>query len=1440
MGKARVWPTLWCLCCLQLLLLQSLPVQGGSEFKLSGDDLGAGTMDGVILDDKTLVLERGNSSLGNWTEMMAGYPSAREEPNFVYDARDGAMALFGGRNSIFNSIHDCIWLYNMTRNRWSPTPACGTLPIPDKGMMAYDSWHGAFVFFGGIGMSGSATMTYIFNVTTKEWKRMRPAQSPSSRYYSAMAFDERNGVTVLFGGDGPSGNLNDTWTYNLTSDTWTEMRPATAPSPREAMLMAFDKSASVTVMHSGRSASGGDYDDTWLYNTTNNTWWRALSSGGPGSSRNTMAYNDAEKLEVVFVDSSSSVMTYNVSANKWASTNPPSIPPVYIGRGMGYDISNGAMVVTGGFTRRANNDIVIYDEIWSYNLSLNAWKHIAKPMGSPSPRHSHAMSYDESGAKAVMFGGENSSSSSYQLGDTWTYDLATNAWSLRSPAKSPPSRRAHGMVYCPGPNVTVLFGGNSYTGHTSFNDTWTYDLARDAWKEMKPPDAPPSQDSPAMAYDESHGVVVLLTEERATWVYNVSANTWRDVAPTSVPDARYEYGLAYDRVHDTIVAILGGQYRELPWFTYNYTDVWTYDLDANAWTNRSPSRSPLFRSDFEVLFDSARGETVMFGGAHPYFDGNAWQSSYDEMLWRFNLTTNEWASEALATELAERRGSPIVYIAEGGSMVTFGGYSRIRDFLGDTWAFDIVAYAPEGTYLGPQHDTGGSSYYGTLDWTADVTPDTYLGLQLRTADTQGGLNLTPFAGPDGTGTSYYETSGAWVARAHNASRWLQWRALLATWNPMGTPALHGVSIKYNRIHNLTLTSPEGGENWTGRHDIVWNAEDPDGDSMAFDLLLVNGTGAWTITSNLPNGTAYWSWDIPRSLYGFFCVTVVARDMNPTIPLLVKATSGPVALNHHTPVIELLSPPDAAVVSATEADLLWNATDEDGDLLDCYIFMANISFTTADLPPSISVVRGNAYRATGLSDGETYHWTVLASDRRENSTVPSVRSFTVRLPPPPNHPPVVVLVSPDDGAVMESEPVTLSWNGTDEDGDGLNYSLFLRPSPFDLTELPPVSIETNATSAGLSDLTDGTTYYWTVLVSDGEHAVLADEVRYFTLSIPHPNRPPTATLVAPSDRYEAPSTTVELRWTGADEDGDQVRYYLVLADAPFPTTALPAHLAVVDGTTYTVIDLANGTTYYWTVVPNDGKANGTTVTIWSFTVMVPSPPPPPVNHAPIISGPAHVVVEAGHVLRGKVNATDEDGDPLVFSLLALGLGIMLNTSTGELEWSTTAAHVGNHTVDVSVSDGRGGSDSLSIVVEVIAPVPPPPDRRPDIRISAPTNGSRFRAIGSGSINITGTAINGSRPLERVQVRIDGGEWADAIGLDRWWLGIELRALGVGTHRIEARAFDGTLYSENATVEFVVMSSEQGDETPFGLLLLVILIVAMAIALLARGLMRKGAP
>jgi hypothetical protein len=65
-----------------------------------------------------------------------------------------------------------------------------------------------------------------------------------------------------------------------------------------------------------------------------------------------------------------------------------------------------------------------------------------------------------------------------------------------------------------------------------------------------------------------------------------------------------------------------------------------------------------------------------------------------------------------------------------------------------------------------------------------------------------------------------------------------------------------------------------------------------------------------------------------------------------------------------------------------------------------------------------------------------------------------------------------------------------------------------------------------------------------------------------------------------------------------------------------------------------------------------------------------------------------------------------------------------------------------------------------------------------------------------------------PLTLIQIRIDGGKWTMAGGLDNWTLTIASSTLKNGPHTIEARAFDGSLYSNTTSVAFSVVNPEPG--------------------------------
>ena len=77
---------------------------------------------------------------------------------------------------------------------------------------------------------------------------------------------------------------------------------------------------------------------------------------------------------------------------------------------------------------------------------------------------------------------------------------------------------------------------------------------------------------------------------------------------------------------------------------------------------------------------------------------------------------------------------------------------------------------------------------------------------------------------------------------------------------------------------------------------------------------------------------------------------------------------------------------------------------------------------------------------------------------------------------------------------------------------------------------------------------------------------------------------------------------------------------------------------------------------------------------------------------------------GKTLTLQLKATDADGDPLAFSTVDLPAGALLSGST--FTWTPTADQIGTHTLNFTVSDGRGGTDSqtVQIVVEGSSGIP----------------------------------------------------------------------------------------------------------------------------------------
>ncbi len=126
--------------------------------------------------------------------------------------------------------------------------------------------------------------------------------------------------------------------------------------------------------------------------------------------------------------------------------------------------------------------------------------------------------------------------------------------------------------------------------------------------------------------------------------------------------------------------------------------------------------------------------------------------------------------------------------------------------------------------------------------------------------------------------------------------------------------------------------------------------------------------------------------------------------------------------------------------------------------------------------------GNTNREITLEKDITHYWRVKATDSNGGSSIFSnVWQFYTEGEGPQNHLPFAPsLVSPENESNSSINSVVLQWSASDVDGDDLVFDVHFG------TETSPNRIVTghSETSYTLNDLDSGTTYYWKIVVKDG--------------------------------------------------------------------------------------------------------------------------------------------------------------------------------------------------------------------------------------------------------------------------------------------------------------------------------------------------------------------
>jgi hypothetical protein len=232
----------------------------------------------------------------DWRPHGAEGPVGRTFPAMAYDAARDEMVLFGGNRVLFGpgtpdpaTFLDDTWV--LQRDTWTRRDVAGPPPRAEAAM-AYDVMRRRVVLFGGYAQTSTGRVRYG---DTWEWDgtqwTLTAARGPAPRNGAALAYDERDGVTVLSGGP-PSLVGAETWEWDGT--TWRQ-RPEPAPPGRFNPVMVYHRAVTGLLRYGGWTGTTRA-SDTWL---RANGRWRELPARGPAARNHAAMAYDADRGRAV-------------------------------------------------------------------------------------------------------------------------------------------------------------------------------------------------------------------------------------------------------------------------------------------------------------------------------------------------------------------------------------------------------------------------------------------------------------------------------------------------------------------------------------------------------------------------------------------------------------------------------------------------------------------------------------------------------------------------------------------------------------------------------------------------------------------------------------------------------------------------------------------------------------------------------------------------------------------------------------------------------------------------------------------------------------------------------------------------------------------------------------------------------------------------------------
>jgi hypothetical protein len=289
-------------------------------------------------------------------------------------------------------------------------------------------------------------------------------------------------------------------------------------------------------------------------------------------------------------------------------------PKPRVGHAMAYDASRSRVVLFGGYSSGPE----LFNDTWEWDGEN--WTQVSDI--GPTPRGRHAIVYDGARQRVVLFGGSDNSS---DLGDTWEWD--GQDW-IQLADTGPSARSGHAMAFDSNRNRTVLFAGN---GGGVSSETWEWD--GEEWMQVEDTGPSPRWDH-AMTYDAIRKRVILFGGTQNAGVHLTDTWAWDGSVWTEVADIGPAASANTTLVFESSLSVLFGGSAFLPDGSGTVLgDSWSWD--GKHWTKRQDI-GPGPRRGHAMAYDSTRSRLVLFGGLPDFTAnrnrllGDTWEHADDE------------------------------------------------------------------------------------------------------------------------------------------------------------------------------------------------------------------------------------------------------------------------------------------------------------------------------------------------------------------------------------------------------------------------------------------------------------------------------------------------------------------------------------------------------------------------------------------------------------------------------------------------------------------------------------------------------------------------------------------------------------------------------------------------------------------------------------------